>query len=242
MTYQLKISKSLREINLSQLFRSRIFRNTSSVSDADEFDERCTHFLIFDQLNSNKLVCVFRIYFINDYDQIDKSYSNKYYRLNNLKKINDPMLELGRFCIDPNYNDPKIIMTAWSAIRKIVEYKKIKFLFGCSSFIGTSIDRYLDCFKYLKYKYVAPPKYLPYVKAPQVLKFSKIINLNKFCIRNAKKNLPPLLSSYLNLGGWVSDHAVIDYDLQTMHVFTGLEVEAIPENRLRFLRSFNFNS
>ena len=242
MTYKLKITRNLKEINLSQLFRSKIFRNSNNFCDADEFDERCTHFLIFDQSNSNKLVCVFRVYVIYDFNQLDKSYSNKFYKLSNLKKINDPMLELGRFCIDPTYKDPKIIMTAWSAIRKMVEIKKIKFLFGCSSFIGTSIERYMDCFKYLKCKYIAPKKYLPYVKAPQVLKFSKIININNFCIKNAKKNLPPLLSSYLNLGGWVSDHAVIDQELKTMHVFTGLEVEAIPENRLRFLRSFNFKT
>ena len=51
----------------------------------------------------------------------------------------------------------------------------------------------------------------------------------------------PPSSSYLKLGGWVSDHVVIDHDLQTIHVFTGLEIKNIPDNRLRFLKSFNFN-
>ena len=111
------------------------------------------------KFNSYKLVCVFRVYLIHNTNQLCNSYSNKFYKLNNLKKIQDPMLELGRFCVDPNYRDPKIIMTAWSAIRKLVEKNKIKFLFGCSSFIGTSIDRYLDCFKFLKTKYIAPKKY-----------------------------------------------------------------------------------
>ena len=36
--------------------------------------------------------------------------------------------------------------------------------------------------------------------------------------------MPPLLRSYLALGGWVSDHAVVDPGLQTMHVFTGVEI------------------
>ena len=35
--------------------------------------------------------------------------------------------------------------------------------------------------------------------------------------------MPPLLRAYL-LMGWVSDHAVIDNKLNTLHVFTGLEV------------------
>ena len=156
MSYVLKTAENSNDIKLSQLFRSKIFRKSKSICDHDELDQRCIHYLIFDKFNSYKLVCVFRVYLIHNTNQLCNSYSNKFYKLNNLKKIQDPMLELGRFCVDPNYRDPKIIMTAWSAIRKLVEKNKIKFLFGCSSFIGTSIDRYLDCFKFLKTKYIAP--------------------------------------------------------------------------------------
>lgn len=49
--------------------------------------------------------------------------------------------------------------------------------------------------------------------------------------------MPPLLRSYLALGGWVSDHAVVDPGLQTMHVFTGVEIGAIPPARRRLLRA-----
>ena len=48
--------------------------------------------------------------------------------------------------------------------------------------------------------------------------------------------MPPLLRSYLTMGGWVSDHAVVDRDLNTLHVFTGLEISAIPPARARALR------
>ena len=40
----------------------------------------------------------------------------------------------------------------------------------------------------------------------------------------AKNFLPPLLKFYLRLGGKVSDHAVIDRDLDTLHVFTYLDL------------------
>ena len=49
--------------------------------------------------------------------------------------------------------------------------------------------------------------------------------------------MPPLLRSYLAMGGRVSDHAVIDRQLNTLHVFTGLETAAIPEARKRLLRA-----
>jgi putative hemolysin len=55
-------------------------------------------------------------------------------------------------------------------------------------------------------------------------------------LKRAMATLPPLLRSYLMLGGWVSDHAVIDQDLNTLHVFTGLEIAAVPPARARLLR------
>jgi len=39
------------------------------------------------------------------------------------------------------------------------------------------------------------------------------------------------------MGGWVSDHAVIDPRMNTIHVFTGVEVRKIPEARKRLLRA-----
>jgi hypothetical protein len=38
------------------------------------------------------------------------------------------------------------------------------------------------------------------------------------------------------MGGWVTDHAVIDYDLNTLHVFTGVEISRVPAARARLLR------
>ena len=73
-----------------------------------------------------------------------------------------------------------------------------------------------------------------------MISVSKNNNVNKFqinkkssCILDIKKEiatldgpkptknlLPPLLKFYLKLGGKVSDHAVIDRELDTLHVFT----------------------
>jgi putative hemolysin len=49
--------------------------------------------------------------------------------------------------------------------------------------------------------------------------------------------MPPLLRTYLTMGGWVSDHAVIDRQLNTLHVFTGVEIAAIPPVRKRLMRA-----
>jgi putative hemolysin len=46
-----------------------------------------------------------------------------------------------------------------------------------------------------------------------------------------EKHLAPLV-----MGGWVSDHAVIDNELNTLHVFTGVEIKRVPPKRARLLR------
>jgi len=45
-----------------------------------------------------------------------------------------------------------------------------------------------------------------------------------------------LLRSYLAMGGWVSDHAVIDAQMDTLHVLTAVEIATIPPARARILR------
>lgn len=52
----------------------------------------------------------------------------------------------------------------------------------------------------------------------------------------ARAQMPPLLRSYLAMGGWVSDHAVVDAELGTLHIFTALEVDRVPPARARSLR------
>ena len=70
-----------------------------------------------------------------------------------------------------------------------------------------------------------------------MFRFARALRLRKPDPRRAMAAMPPLLRSYLAMGGWVSDHAVVDPAMQTMHVFTGVEVAAIPPSRKRLLRA-----
>jgi len=49
--------------------------------------------------------------------------------------------------------------------------------------------------------------------------------------------VPPLLRGYLSLGAQVSDHAVIDRQMATLHVLTLLDVARIAPARARLLRA-----
>ena len=111
-------------------------------------------------------------------------------------------------------------------------------MFGCASFQGTDATAYLDAFAVLRDKYLAPKRWLPRVKAPRVFRFAARLR-RKPDMRQALRKMPPLLRSYLMMGGWVSDHAVVDSQMNTLHVFTGIEIGSIPAVRRRLLQALS---
>jgi putative hemolysin len=144
------------------------------------------------------------------------------------------MIEVGRFCIDPEENDSSVVLTAWAALAQIVDQNKIELLFGCSSFAGIEKEKYLDCFALLRDRYIAPYYWRPKIKAEQVFCYSKEL-IYQVDEKKALLNMPPLLKTYLSMGAWVSDHAVVDLNMKTLHLFTGVEISKIPKRRRKFL-------
>lgn len=202
--------------------------------DSDDFDAKCDHVLIED-IATGHLVATFRLLSLGSGAEIPESYSAQYYELHALERFQRPMVEMGRFCVAPGVRDPDILRTAWAALAAYVDREGVEMLFGCSSFQGTNADAYSDAFAMLRERHLAPKRWLPRIKAPNVFKFAQKFR-RKPDRMQALKTMPPLLRSYLSMGGWVSDHAVVDRDLGTLHVFTGLEIGAIPPARKRLLR------
>ena len=243
--YQVRFAENDDDIRLAQELRFRTFiegRETASDEaradglDADEFDPICKHVLVHDT-HTGALVCCFRFLPLANGSEIARSYSAKYYDLSSLESYEGQMVEMGRFCIDPAHRDADVIRIAWGAMTRYVDENNVDMLFGCSSFYGTEADAYMDAFALLKERHLAPKRWLPRVKAPNVFRFASKLKLKKPNLKLAQRGMPPLLRTYLVMGGWVSDHAVVDNDLNTLHVFTGLEIKHVPAGRARLLRA-----
>jgi len=234
--YAARLARGAEDLKRCQSLRGRCFRADGGAYDADGFDARCEHGLVEDT-ESGALVCCFRLLFFEDGRDIDRSYAAQFYDLASLTDYEGRMAEMGRFCIDPDLNDPDVLRVAWGLMNAYVEDAEIALLFGCSSFKGTEADAYMDSFALLKERHLAPKRWLPRVKAPEVFRFANLLGWRKPDLKQAMKGMPPLLRSYLVMGGWVSDHAVVDSDLGTLHVFTGLEIASIPPARKRLLRN-----
>jgi putative hemolysin len=203
--------------------------------EGDDLDTVCDHMLIEDR-RTGELACCFRMLPLSDGSEIARSYSARYYDLSALAAYDKPMVEMGRFCIHPDHRDPDVLRTAWRAMTDYIEERAVGMLFGCSSFHGTEADGYMDAFALLADRHLAPRRWLPRVKAPKVFDFAKLPKVKRPDMKRAMRHMPPLLRTYLTLGGWVSDHAVVDHDLNTLHVFTGVEIASVPPNRVRLLK------
>lgn len=233
--YVARMAETMDDVRAAQALRYLAFIEGTGAApremalDADDFDAVCRHVLI-EETRGGRLVAAFRLLPLGSGRDIRKSYAAQYYELSALESFEGPMVEMGRFCLRPGVRDPDILRVAWAAMARFVEEEGVEMLFGCSSFHGTDARSYHDAFAMLKERHLAPKRWLPRVKAPNVFRFARRLG-RKPDAATALRTMPPLLRGYLTMGGWVSDHAVVDTDMNTLHVFTGLEIGAIPPRR-----------
>ncbi|SMP23327.1 GNAT family N-acetyltransferase [Shimia sagamensis] len=233
--YRVRVAEGVQDLHAAQRLRSLAFRGDDTGLDTDAYDSLCTHYMI-EEVISGRLVCGFRMLPLNGGDEIGRSYSAQFYELDALKTYNGRMVEMGRFCVHPDVYDADVLRVAWAAMTSYVDENNVELLFGCASFAGTDTSTYLDSFAMLRDRHLAPTRWLPKVKAPKVFRFAARLR-RKPNLKAAQLSMPPMLRSYLLMGGWVSDHAVVDQKMNTLHVFTGVEVKAIPAARKRLLRA-----
>ncbi len=236
--YVARLAQNDADILAAQQLRQFAFHgDASGATDADQYDGVCAHILV-EERKTGELVCCFRMLPLADGNDITRSYSAQFYELSALEAFEGSMVEMGRFCIHPDRTDPDILRVAWAAMTGYVDDNNIEMLFGCSSFKGTDADPYLDAFAMLRDRHLAPKRFIPRPKAPKIFQFAQRLR-RKPDLKQAQLRMPPLLRTYLMMGGWVSDHAVVDDHMNTLHVFTGLEIKAIPPARKRLLRAMS---
>lgn len=221
------------DVAAARALRQRGFALTAP--DADIYDDICVHMLVEDS-QTGALVCCFRLGVLNAVADMDRSYCAQYYDFTFLFDADGPLVEMGRFCVEPGLRDADILRVAWGALTGFVDDVGARMLIGCTSFAGTDPEPYTDAFAELAARHVAPRSWQVTTLAPNTIPYARDY-VQRHDESRALMQMPPLLRSYLAMGGRVSDHAVIDAGLNTLHVFTGLEITAIPANRKRLLRA-----
>lgn len=238
--YTARLAETSADVAAAQALRHRSFLARRGLAagqghDADAFDALCQHVLV-EERASGRLVCCYRLMSFGADQSLATSYAAQVYCLSGLDAFAGAKLELGRFCLDPDWRDPDILRVAWGAMAQIVDAGQVSLLFGCSSFEGAEWQPHAKALALLR-GHLAPPPWQPLEKAAEIFCFANALQDLPFDLREALQTLPPLLRTYLAMAGWVSDHAVIDRQLDTLHVFTAVEIAKIPPARARALRA-----
>lgn len=194
--------------------------------DVDRFDPFCKHLMIE---RDGVLVCTMRLRVYEAGEALIDSYTGSFYDLSALR---GPAIEIGRFCLRNKGGQADVMRRAMSEITRLVDQTGAAFLFGCTSFKGNDPAQYADAFSCLAAHYQGPKARIPKAKADAIA-----LNLAPFDLLVSLRQMPKLLRSYLGMNGWVGDAIVVDEILQTMHVFTLLDVGAVPKSRANVLRN-----
>jgi putative hemolysin len=234
--FRARLAESPEDIRAAQRLRYMAFRagrvSGAAISlDSDRFDERCQHLLI-ETLTGGAVVGTCRLMLIGEAGMLQDCYAAQFYDLSPLARGHMPMLEIGRFCLSANERDADALRLALAALTRIVDAEGVTVMFGCSSFAGVDSEPHRDALAFLAQGHVGPADQRPGRKAGDTVALEPALHDPK----RALAQMPPLLRSYLAMGGWVSDHAVLDRDLDTLHVFTAVEIAEIPPVRARLLR------
>lgn len=227
--YHARLAGSAADRRACQALRHLCFFGTAG-HDSDTWDADWQHLMVLDQADG-ALVCTMRFHLCAG-DSVLTGYAAQAYDLHTIAAQPCLNLEIGRFCTDPARPDPHILRVAWGALTQIVQASDIALIFGCTSFRGTDAAPYRDVFKRLHARHRGPDSLRPGRKAAAIIDLA--------CSSPAivpQSPMPPLLRTYLAMGGWVSDHAVIDRDMETLHVLTALETAAVPAARAKALRA-----
>ncbi len=224
-----RLARSDADIARAQALRHEAFFGRPGL-DTDGFDSICGHMLIEDETGA--LLACYRL-LACPASEIGQSYSAQFYDLTRLAAYPGRCLELGRFCARPGLPDPDLLRLAFGAMARLVDGYDIALLFGCASFAGAEPAGHDTALRHLRAGHLGPQRWRPDRRAAEVLDLPE----GAADRRQALAALPPLLRLYLGIGGWVSDHAVIDRAMDTLHVFTAVEIATIPPARQGLFRA-----
>jgi len=242
---EIRLAETEQEIILSQALRYRVFYKEMNAKpcpqvlkmelDFDPYDEFCDHLLVIDHERGDLLTpCVVGTYRLLKGEVADEHqgfYSESEFDLEGLVARNTKVLELGRSCIDANYRSRGVMQLLWRGIAEYVFENSIEYLFGCASLPGAEPSSMRLPLAYLHHYHLAPQSIRTHALAERYVEMETMAK-DTINVKQAQRELPPLIKGYLRLGGVVGSGAVIDYDFNTVDVNMIVKTSNVTEKYL----------
>jgi putative hemolysin len=238
--FEVKITTDSNEIQEAQRLRFQVFNlemNKGLQSsyerglDIDDFDRFCHHLIVRD-LKTQEVVGTYRLLRGSEARKNIGFYSEREFNLENIKKLDGELLELGRSCARKDFRDRALMPLMWDAIARYVEKHRVRYLFGCGSLYTTDTREVSACFSMLKRRHYAA----------EVLRVHPVSECQFHGIAYTPKiaedaalflKLPSLIKGYLRLGAVVCGPPALDREFGTTDFLVLLDMHKLRSEYLR---------
>lgn len=227
---EVRLAQTAAEVDAVQALRYRVFYDEmgavpttemlSRKRDYDNLDLHCDHLLVVDNTKTDPLESIIGTYRFIRKPHAEKNgswYSAGEYDISKITQNPDDILEVGRSCVDINYRNRYMMTLMWRGIAVYAAQYNIKTIFGCASFPGTDPEALKMPLSYLYYHHLAPPA-VRMTCLPDHYNDMRLVPENEVDVREAIRQLPPLIKGYINVGCFVGDGAYIDWQFNTTDV------------------------
>lgn len=221
-----ELAKVLR-LRYEVFYRELLEKRQTLGMDFDKFDLGCDHLIIIDKKTDA---------FIGTYRLISSLFTSKFYsetefNLQNIITLSGIKLELGRACVHRDYRTGSSIALLWRGITEYMKETGTKYMFGCSSIKSTDKLDIAAIYKNLSHNFLASPECQVTPKRKFIIKdFEGLSNcVSKEIETAASEKIPPLIKSYLNMGGLICGEPAYDNKFKCADLFTLFNVDSLSE-------------
>jgi len=250
---EVRLAETDAEVEAAQRLRYQVFYEEmsaipspemrSSRRDFDRFDEFCDHLLVVDRSVADdegqpKVVGTYRMIREVYAQKAGGFYTSTEYDLSPMLEAwpaSTRYLELGRSCILKEWRSKTSTMQLlWRGLMAYCARFSSEVMFGCASLHGTDAQKLALPLSYL-YHYHRMEPGMRVRARPELYAEMNLMPKEAVDLKQALRELPPLVKGYLRAGCRIGDGAFIDRQFDTTDVFIYLPVKDIdPRYKSRF--------
>ena len=201
--------------------------NLTSNIDKDIYDEFCDHLIAID-INTNKVIGSYRLIKKSHLKVLNTFLTETEFNIDKLKKYE--ILELGRAVVQSDYRDGVTIGMLWKGVIKYALSQGVEVMIGTASFHGINPNEYKETFSYLYDNHLSNEELRCYANKDS---YSPLKLVEEYDMQIAKKQMPPLIKGYINLGATIGDGIYIDKEFNSCDVLIVLMIKEINPRYLK---------
>ena len=217
--YKLRYQELLLEYNKEKEFETEI--------DKDEYDEVCDHLIAIDT-NLNQVVGTYRLIKKSHLKKLKVFLTETEFNIQPLKQYE--ILEVGRAVVQSNYRDGVTIGMLWKGVIRYALSQDVDIMIGTASFHGIDPTIYKETLSYLYDNHLSKKEIRCYANNDS---YSPLKLVNEYDELVAKKQMPPLIKGYINLGATIGDGVYIDKEFNSCDVLIVLVIKEINPRYLK---------